>query len=307
MLGQIRQQIRRDRLPGHALAFHRRQGLGQHPVVQGAVQLVLGRHRIGDDQGRVVAAERVLAAHHRGHLPRVPHRPVNRLARVRQIEPGESVGPEAQDADAQRLQPLQRRRHVQDRLHARAHHGDPGAGQQREVGGLVLHVRPAAVHPAQAPGAEHPDPRPGRKEGGTRHGRRPAHPRGHRRSQVPEAELAHVRVGGDPLDLPFGQPHPGHPVDHRDGRRYGPGFPDDGLQLAGHQQVARPRQPVRDDRRLQRDHRLPPPERIPDLGRGHHLTMSVHPLYLALRTTAQTSCGRAMERPCRSACPWSLA
>lgn len=234
--------------------------------MQPGVQLFVLRYGVGHDQRGLGAAQRVLGTHHLGDLPGRGHRPVDRLARTAQVEPGERVRAVAEHPDAQRLQPLQRGRDVQDRLHTRAHHGDPRTRQQPQVRRLVLRLGPAPVHPAEPAGREDPQPGPGRQVGGRGHGRRPARPGRQRRGEVAVPQLAHPRVLGHPFQLGLVQPDPGPPVQHRHGRGHGPGGPHEPLQLPGDPQIAGAGQTVGDDRRLQGDDRPVRGEGGPHLG-----------------------------------------
>ena len=68
MVGEVGEEERGDGLAGHALVVGGRESLREDAVVQERVELVLGRHGVGHDQGRRVAPESVLPAHHRGDL-----------------------------------------------------------------------------------------------------------------------------------------------------------------------------------------------------------------------------------------------
>ncbi len=164
------------------------------------------------------------------------------MSRVGQVEAGEAVRPVPGHGDPQRLQPLQGRRYVQDGLHARADHRDPGAGQQAQVGRLVLRHRPLPVDAAQPSGREHPHARESGEQGGRRHGGRPARAAGLRERQVPVPQLADAVLVGDPLQLLLVQTDVRPPVQDGDRRRYGALLPYRLLQLPRHQQIARARQ-----------------------------------------------------------------
>ena len=194
---------------------------------------------------------------HVGHLGGGVDPPVERMAGVRPVEAGEPVGAVAQHAHVERLQPLERRAHVEDRLDARAHDEHRRPRQRGEVGRLVPRVARAAVHAAEAAGREDRDPGPGRKMRGGGDGRG-AHPaaRGHR-GDVADADLGDVRVAGDAAERLVVQPDASRAVDDGDGRRHRAAGPHGVLDLAGDPQVVRARQPVADDRALQRDHRAP--------------------------------------------------
>ncbi len=70
-------------------------------------------------------------------------------------KPGNRRVPVAGDGHAQRLQALQRRAHVEDRLDPGAHHGDRRTGERGQIGRLVERDIRLAVHAAEAAGGEH--------------------------------------------------------------------------------------------------------------------------------------------------------
>ncbi len=107
-----------------------RERAGERPVVHGRVKLLVGRQRVRHEQrGRV--AERVPGRHDRRDLLRRVEAPVKVLAGVGEVEGGEAVRAVPGDRDPEGFQALQGRRDVQDRLHARADHGDRACGTAR--------------------------------------------------------------------------------------------------------------------------------------------------------------------------------
>jgi hypothetical protein len=84
---------------------------------------------------------------------------VDGVATVGQPKRGEPVGAEHEHGDAERLEPLQRRRDVEDRLDTRGHDRDRAGAEDREVGRLVERLPRVAVDAANAAGREHADPR----------------------------------------------------------------------------------------------------------------------------------------------------
>lgn len=86
------------------------------------------------------------------------------------------------------------------------------------------------------------------------------------RRQVTIAQLPYGAVPGDPLQLGLVQAHMGPPVQHGHRRGHGAAGPYKLLKLFRHRQIARARQPVRDDRRFQRDDGTALRERVPYLG-----------------------------------------
>ena len=103
----------------------------------------------------------------------------------------ERVRPVAEHGDAQRLQALERRPDVEQRLHARAHDDDRRARERRQVGRLVEADVRLAMHAAQAAGGEHADARrappgaPSRPRSSPRRRRAPSPARGRGRCTSP--------------------------------------------------------------------------------------------------------------------------
>jgi hypothetical protein len=81
------------------------------------------------------------------------------------------------------------------------------------------------------------------------------------------ADLDHRLVEGDPLEVRIVEADLRDPVDHGDRGRGHPGLGQHLLERPGGGEVARPRQSVRDDRRLERHHGPPGRERGLDGGR----------------------------------------
>lgn len=251
MLHQVVQQERRDGLPHDAVLPACVQRLGQHPVVQGGIQLILLRYGVGDDQRRGGPAQGLPGPHHLHDLLGRTHRPVDGLARTAQIEAGEVLRAVAEHPDPEGLQALQRGRDVQDRLHAGAHHRDVGAGEQPEIRGLVLGRGPVPVHAAEAAGREDAQACAGREERGRGHGRRPARTGRQRRCEVAVPELPHRRILGDPLQLVLVQADMAPSVQYGDGRGDGARGSHELLQLFRDPSIPGAWQAVGDDRRLQ--------------------------------------------------------
>jgi hypothetical protein len=87
----------------------------------------------------------------------------------------------------------------------------------------------------------------------------------HHRPEVADAALRHLLTAGDDLQGLRVEPDPHLARDHRDRRGDRPLGPHDRLQLPRDLQVARPRQPVRDQRALQGDDRAAPLMGLGDL------------------------------------------
>ena len=241
----------------------------EHAVVQGRVHRLVRRERVGHHD-RLPEPQLATGALDGGDLGRVVHAPRHRVPRVGQVEAGHPVGPEAQDRHRQRLEPLQRGAHVQDRLHARAHHHHRGVGQGEQVGRLVERLRRAAVDAPEPAGGERGDARPGGDRGGAGDRRRARHAAHQRGPQVADAELQDVLAL---RDLPEGrvvETHPHLAVEHRDRRGHRALLAHRRLDLPRDPQVVGAGQPVRQDRRLERHHRAAVRER------GGHLVRDPH-------------------------------
>jgi len=132
------------------------------------------------------------------------------------------------------------------------------------------------VHPAEAAGREDADPRPGRDACGGRDGRPRGSTLGSDDGHVAQTRLEHIgagrqggqhRVGQHRVGQHrVGQPDADPAGDHGHGRGDGTVVPYRPLGGARHPQVVRPRQAVRDQGALERDHRPSGGECVADLG-----------------------------------------
>ena len=86
------------------------------------------------------------------------------------------------------------------------------------------------------------------------------------RGEVAWADLAGVRRVGEARELVFLEPYLDDAVEHPDRRRDRPGRPHPSLGLRGDGAALAGRKAVRDERRLERDHRPAGLERGPNLG-----------------------------------------
>ena len=176
----------------------------------------------------------------------------------------------AEHGHVQRLQPLERRADVEDRLDTRAHNDDAGPRQRVEVGGHVPGLVRAAVHATEPAGGEQADPGAHGQVSRGGDGRcAVAAARGERR-EVADAALDDVVAGGDHLERLLVEADARRAADDRDGRRQRPLGAHRVLDLVRDVEVARPRQPVADQRALERDHRPAAGERLRDLGGDLH-------------------------------------
>ena len=128
----------------------------------------------------------------------------------------------------------------------------------------------AAVHAAEPAGGEHADARRARPGARSRRrsSRRTPRAREHRR------EVAHAALGdavgvGERVQRVVVEPDPHLAAEDRDRRRHRAVCAHDVLDLARHAQVVRPRQPVGDDRALERNDRPALVERRPDFFVDH--------------------------------------
>jgi hypothetical protein len=121
------------------------------------------------------------------------------------------------------------------------------------------------VHAAEAAGGEDADPGALGQVGGRGDRRRPMAATRDDRREIAHAALGHVVVGGQRGERRVVESDPDLAAQHGDRGRHGAVFAHRRLDLPRDPQVVRPRQPVGDDRALERDHRPPVLERLPDL------------------------------------------
>jgi hypothetical protein len=141
------EQERRDPLARHPLRARQLEPFGEHPLVLLGIELLLHRHRIGDEQ-RGGHAQLVRGGHRRRDLLGPVDAPIEIEAAVGEVEAREAIRAPADDRDAERLQALERRADIEDRLDPRRHHGDRRARQRGQVGRLVPRLARVAVHAA---------------------------------------------------------------------------------------------------------------------------------------------------------------
>ncbi len=185
----------------------------------------------------------------------------------RAMNPGRSSWPTAIDRDAAGLEILERDRHVQDRLRPGAHDRHRRSSELLEVGRDVEGSCPAgvqsperaAMHPADPAGGEDPDPGGMRGDHRRRHGggRPPAH--GERHGEARPRGLADRprRRRRQGFEIDRFEAHQQPAVTDGDRGRHGPRRTHRGLGCPGHLEILRIRQAVRDQGRLEGDHRMP--------------------------------------------------
>jgi hypothetical protein len=232
--------------------------------VQRGVQLLVQRQRVGHHDGP--GRQGTPGGEDGRGLRRIGHRPVQRRAGVGDVEPGEGRRPVPDDGDRQGLQPLQRRRDVEDRLDPGADDDERGARQGGQVGGLVEGVHRLPVHPTQYPRREDADAGGGGQQGGAGDRRRAAEAQRGRHGEVADTQLRQVGVGTHPVDLGRGQPDVRNAVQHRDRGRNRTAGTDSGLDVVGRGAVVRPGQAVGEQRALQGDDGAARRQRVGDLG-----------------------------------------
>ena len=178
------------------------------------------------------------------------------------MEAREAVAAPAKDRHAGRLEPFDRGRNVEHALRARAHRHDRVAGEGGQVGGLVERL---AVYATDAAGGERAHTRRrGGVEGG-RDGGAGGPARRDERGQVPGRSLG-GRSARQAFHLCVVEAHDQAAVEHAHRRRDRAAVAHDPLQRAPQLEVARPREPVGQHGRLERDHRMPGGERGGDVG-----------------------------------------
>ena len=208
------------------------QPLGEQPVVQVRVQLVRGRHRLGQHEAGP-AGQPAVRPPHRGDLAGSSTRHGHREPGVAAVEAGEGVGAVAEHRHRRGLQHLQRGRDVEDRLHPRAHDQHRRDGPARRG----RPRRPSSPAPRGAPrrGRRSRTPRPRPRRPARRSRPRSSRRRGAARRRRPRSRT-------DSLASPPPQtrsssaavsPTRGTSVEHRDGRGHGAVRADGRLQLVG--------------------------------------------------------------------------
>ena len=210
-------------------------------------------------------------------------RPAVRLVEQRQV-----VGAVAEHRHPERFEQLGRGGHVEDRLHARGDDQRLGSDQLAEVGGDVRRSREAAVDAAEAARAHEADPDD--PAGGERAAdrRRADDALRDRRREVARADLA--RVGGEAAELVLRQADAQRSVQDADRRGHAARCPHAPLALETDLDAFAGREAVRDERRLERDHRSPVCERVADLVRDleqiHH---GIEPSFATQRAAAASA------------------
>ena len=191
------------------------------------------------------------------------------VLRLAAVEERQRRGAEPDHGHAERLEHLERARHVEDRLRAGADQADLVARQLAEVGGHVERPLGVAVHAADAAGGGVVDaaqPRHRQRAGDGGGAERAVRERG---GEVARRHLARV-LERDPLQVVGAQADADLAVHQRDRGRHGAGGAHRLLRGQRRLDAGRVREAVRHVGGLERDHRLPADERLA------HLACHVH-------------------------------
>ncbi len=169
------------------------------------------------------------------------------------VEERKGVDPVAEHRHAERLEQLGGRADVEERLDSRRddHAGDPGAGT--EVGRDVGRGREAAMNAAEPACSQEADADGVGDRQRAAHRRRADRALHGARSEVARPQLARVR--GEPLELLGSQPDDDAAVEDADRRRGRSRVAHRGFAREAHLDARGRGEPVRDERRLERDDR----------------------------------------------------
>src|SRR5207248_1807859 len=173
-------------------------------------------------------------------------------------------------------------------------------GERPEVGRDVRRVREAAVDTAEAPCAHEPDPDPAADRQRPAYGGRADPSLCDASREISRAGLPRAPV--EPGQLLRREPDANASLEHTDRRGDGPGRAHAPLGLEPHLDPLSRREAVRDERRLERDHRRAIAERPLDLGR--ELDHGIAPSLATQRPAASAaSSGPPTRNPAVSASP----
>ena len=214
------------------------------------------------------------------------------------VKEGQLLRAEAEHRDAECLEQLRRGGDVEQRFRARADDERLGAGELAEVG---RDVEPLTAVDASDPARGH-EADPGGSARGERsaRGRRPDRALNRAGGEVARPDLPRLRR--ETFQLGLGETDPHLAVEHADGRRQGPRLTDAAFGLDSDGHAFPGRKAVRDERRLERDHGLPPPERVRDV--PGDLDHGIAPRLATQRAAASAaSCGPPTRKPAASASP----
>ena len=249
------EQVRGRGLTGDAVALGLVPGLLHDRVELDGVQLL----RLGDrirHEHPTGGAEITLDGQHLGDVFGRVDAGVDGMTRIDDVEARVPVRAVPEHRHAQRLEPFQGRRDVEDGLGPGADQHERIPGQGHQIGRLVEGLGGAVVHPAEASRGEDVDARGSGEESRPRDGGTRAPAGDGRERQFADAGLEHGIVLRQLLDLGLVQSDRRHTPMHANGRRDSSRVADELLAVIGHFDVARTRQAVGEDRGFQRDDRL---------------------------------------------------
>ena len=213
----------------------------------------------------------------------------DRRPAVRRVEERERVGAEAERRDAERLERLRGRGHVEDRLRARGDHDDARSRELAEVGGDVRPLRPAAMDSADPAGAHEAEPDRARDRERAADGRRPDRTLRDRGGDVARPELARGRP--EALELLLIEADAHLSVEHSDRRGGRTRFAHTTLALEPDRDTLAGRKAVRDQRCLERD------DRPPFVECGAHLVREPHHGIVPSVATQRAAAARPRSGP----------
>src|SRR6266516_7536225 len=239
---------------GHGLAADVLGGGGAERLLEERLDVDAVLRRVAEQQPR--AAELPVGARDRRRFLRRFDTRGDRRPALGGVEERQLVGAVADDRDAERLQHLGGRGHVEKRLGARRDHQGRRAGELREVGGDVRPPGEATVDAADPAGAHETDPSK------AAHGERAADRRRSERTlrgarrEISRPGCSGLRAGlPAALDLLLVQADDDGAVDHADGRGHGAFEADRRLRGEPHLHPHPGWETVCDQRSLERDHR----------------------------------------------------
>ena len=254
------------------------QPVAQQPGVQSRVDLLVRGERVGQDEAAVVGRQVLARGQHGGDLLGGVDAPVDAVTGVAEVEAGEGIGAVADDRDAEGLEPFQGGRHVEDRLDAGAHDGDPGGREGLQVCGLVPRRTRVAVHAAETAGGEDVDAREGGQVRGGGDRRCPRAVARDEDGEVASTDLHDVVAGRDAGQRVVVETDAGPAVDHGDRGRDRSGVAYRLLDLTGDAQVVGPGEAVADDRGLEGHDGTARREGVGHLGQdGQHASHAIGP------------------------------
>ena len=185
----------------------------------------------------------------------------HRRASRRRVEERQLVRAEAEQRHAERLQELRRCGHVEQRLHAGA---DDERLRPRQLAEVRRDVQPFPAMNAADPAGRH-ESDSGHAAGGegAADGGGPDRSLDDAGREVARPDLA--RVAGEALQLARRETDADSAVEDADCRGRRAGLANAPVGLEPNRDTVARGETVRNERRLERDHRVPPPERVRDL------------------------------------------